>query len=136
MSPQHSSSSPISLKEVQRKLNQLGIIAGTFGLDWFMTFFSNTLPAGTSAFILDRYTCDGEVALIQAALGLVLNASQEILYGDFESAMRALHTKWYSLSVKQMNWLMDGVGLSQSQWAQILLSQDHCNKCMWFKVEK
>ena len=58
------------LPQLHRRFSALGIAAGLYGVDWFMTLFVAPLPLDTAAYVWDRFMCDGEVAMIQAALGL------------------------------------------------------------------
>ena len=64
------------LPQLWIKINtELGIQSQFYALKWLMVMFVTVLSAETCSLVWDRYMCDGEVALIQTALGLILFSS-------------------------------------------------------------
>ncbi|KAH7816920.1 Tre-2/Bub2/Cdc16 (TBC) domain-containing protein G [Monocercomonoides exilis] len=122
----------LCLPEVDEKLRALSIEAGLFGVEWFMTLFVYTLPLDTAALVWDRYTCDGEIALVQAGLGVLKSLSEVILSSDFEVAMTVLHSPQKGITVTMMGELMDSVHMTKKRWLKILQKFDTCERDTWF----
>lgn len=67
---------------VARVLDEAGLTAEMFLIDWFMTLYSKCLPIDVASVVWDLFLLDGEVVLYCTALALLRISEQALLDGD------------------------------------------------------
>ncbi|KAK2962590.1 putative TBC1 domain family member 12 [Blattamonas nauphoetae] len=121
----------VSLPEVSARLLSFQIKAGIYGMDWFMTMFVSCLPLECVMVVWDRYAVDGEVALIQAGLAILMYLTPVILTQEYEEIMMALHRPLDPICVSQLADLMDKSDMKPKRWRALLEKLDSCDRRLW-----